>query len=313
MKKGEISNPIKPKGRFDVLYYYSKISQNKQVQSFLKGKEIASKIWIPNFGSYKGPGFFIRRGSKDPKLDIKELGSKDIGNKFFDLRKDMPRERAMDNKKINKIQEDVWLYFPPNKCIDFFYATNGEGQGKPIERIFIDIDRTNLSSEQARQVTCELVKEIKSDKAFNKLFSYKIIILWTGSSFHVYLLLKKPQEYEFYAKYIAYSKNEEQPSFISKWADIIQKKTKIKVSGGHEKIRNTIILDPSGTPSGKLARVPFSLHFIKPAVKAECSIDGVCVPINEVMLKDKQLVKKLRTLKPGQVLKDLDTWAEKLK
>ncbi len=313
MKKGEINNPIKPKGKFDVLQYYSKISQNKHVQSFLKDKEIASKIWIPQFGSSKGPGFFIRRGSKDPALYIKNMGSKDINDKFFDLRKSTPREQAIENKKINKTQERAWLYFPPNKCIDFFYATNGEGQGQPIEKIFIDIDRENLSSEQARQVALELIRTIKSDKEFNKLVSYKIIILWTGSSFHIYLILKSPQEHEFYTDYISYSKNEEQPSFISRWAKIIQQKTKIKVSGGHEKIRDTIILDPSGTPSGKLARVPFSLHYKKPAIKAECSIDGVCVPINEAMLEDKNLIKKLKALTPKKVLDEIDGWAGNLK
>jgi hypothetical protein len=306
-------NILYPKGKFDVLQYYSKISQNKQVQSFLKDKELASKIWIPQFGSSKGPGFFIRRGSKDPALNIKDMSSRDINDKFFDLRKSTPREQAIENKKINKIQEKVWLYFPPNKCIDFFYATNGEGQGRPIERIFIDIDRENLSSEQARQVALELIRTIKSDKDFNKLVSYKAIILWTGSSFHIYLLLKKPQEYGFYTDYISYSKNEEQPSFITRWAIIIQQKTKIKVSGGHEKIRDTIILDPSGTPSGKLARVPFSLHYAKPAIKAECSIDGVCVPVTGAMLENKDLIKNLKALTPKKVLEEIDEWAENLK
>ncbi len=308
-------NILYPKGKFDVLYYYSKIAQNKKVQNFLKNKEIASKIWIPSFGKSKGSefrGFFIRRGSKDPVLSIREL-AKEMNDKFFALRKDMPREEAINSKKVNKIQEKVWLYFPPNKCVDLFYATNGEGQGNKIERVFIDIDRENLSSEQAQEVALELVRAIKEDEEFNKIVQDRLIVLWTGSSFHIYLILKKAQEYGFYSKYIAYSKNEEAPCFISKWAEQIKKRTKIPVSGGHEKIKNMIILDPSGTPSGKLARVPFSLHYKKPATEKECSIDGVCVPVSEAMLEDKNLVKKLRALKPEQVLKDLDKWAENLK
>ena len=83
--------------------------------------------------------------------------------------------------------------------------------------------------------------------------------MFTGSSYHVYLILKKPVSHNFYQDYIAFGKNEH-ISFISKWARSISKKTKIPVTRGHKKTHNVIILDPSGTPSGKLARAPFSVH-----------------------------------------------------
>lgn len=298
-------NILTPYKKFDILYYYNKISQNKKVQTFLKNKPLASKIWIPNIT------FFIRRGSKDQVLFIQELSKKELNESFFEIRAKVKREDAIKNKKVTKLQEKIWLYFPPNKCINFFYACNGEGQGKKIDRIFIDIDKSNLSSEKAQQVTKELIKIIKQDKEFNKLIKYRIVILWTGASFHVYLMLKKQVSIEFYHKYISYTKQDPCASFIGRWAKEITNKTKIKVIGGHENKKNTIVLDPSQTPSGKLARVPFSLHFKKPA-KNQDSIDGICLPINTKMLEDKNLVKKLKSLMPEKVLQDINKWAENL-
>ncbi len=294
-------NVLKPFGKFDVLFYYTKLSSF--LKDFLKNKEIATKIWIPS-----SIGFFIRRGSKDEPLFINEFSNLD--NNFFKLRSEMKREDALS--RINKTQAKIWLYFPPNKCIDFFYACNNEGQGKKIDRIFIDVDRTNLSSDKALEVTKELIEVIKKDDDFNKLLNFKIKILWTGSSFHVYLMLNKKITSEFYNKFLAYSKNDSHSSFIKKWSEQISKKLRINVSGGHEKLKDIIILDPSGTPSGKLARVPFSLHYIKPANKNEKSIDGICVPLNEKQLSDKNLIKKLKSLTPEQVLKNVDFWKKNL-
>ena len=250
------------KGHLDCLYFYSK--HIKEITPFIENKEIATKIHIPK------NGIFLRRGSKDPTLFIKELSKKELNPKFFELRIRMKRQEAIESKLLTKVQEKLWLYFPPNKPVEFFYATNSEGQGRPIEKVFIDIDRTNLSTEKAKIVAKALIKEIKSDKEFNKLVKFKIRVLFTGSSYHVYLLLNKPVNHEFYEKYLSYSKNEEFPCFISKWARFISNKTGIPVSGGHEKTKDVIIIDPSGTPSGKLARVPFSVH-----VK-DNKIDGIC-------------------------------------
>jgi hypothetical protein len=300
-----------PKKKFDLLYYYSQITRNPKVQKFLENKPIATKIWIP--GKPGSIGFFLRRGSKDEPLKIKELASPQINDDFLELRTEMKRDDAIKQKnKLSKIQKKVWLYFPPNKCVDFFYACNGEGQGRKLDRIFIDIDRENLSSEKAQQVAIELTKVMKNDQELKKLIPYKLVILWTGSSFHIYLMLASVLTLDFYNKYFAYTKNEPLASFIGRWAKEIKSRTNIKVSGGHEKLQDTIVLDPSGTPSGKLARIPFSLHFIKPADQKEKSIDGVCVPISEEMLRDPKLISKLQALKPEQVLKELNKWAENL-
>lgn len=240
------------KGHLDCLYFYFK--HINEISKFISKQEIATKIHIPP------NGVFIRRGSKDMPLFIKELNEKTLTKEFFELRTKIKRHEAIEQKLLTKTQEKLWLYFPPNKPIEFFYATNGEHPNKPIERIFIDIDRTNLTTEKAKIVAKTLVNEIKEDKQFNKLLKYKIKVLFTGSSYHVYLFLDKPITHDFYEKYLSYSRNEQIPSFISKWAKSIREKTKIPVTGGHEKTHDVIILDPSGTPSGKLARVPFSVH-----------------------------------------------------
>jgi len=251
MKK-EYEKELYFKKHLDCLYFYSK--HIKEISLFIKNKEIATKIHIPP------NGVFLRRGSKDEPLFVEELNEKSLNEKFFDLRTKMKRAEAIEQHVLTKTQEKIWLYFPPNKPVEFFYATNGEHPNKPIERIFIDLDRKDISTEKAKIVAKALVEEIKNDKEFNKLLKFKIQVLSTGSSYHVYLLLNKLISHDFYEKYISYSKNEEVPCFLSKWAKIISQKTNIPVSGGHEKTKNVIILDPSGTPSGKLARVPFSVH-----------------------------------------------------
>lgn len=283
---------ISPFGKRDVLEYYSIVA--KKLKKFLKNKEIATKVWLPT-------GFFLKRGSKEIPLYIQEMK---VSKKLMELRSEMKLNKARE--KISKKEEKIWKYFPQDKLIEFFYATNKEGKNKPIERIFIDIDRgKNITAEQSRKVALILVEMIKKDKEFRRLIKFKIFIMWTGKSFHVYLLLKKQVPNNFYGKYLAYSKHSPLENFIGKWAKRIEEQLKINIAGGHEKKANEIILDPSGTPSGKLARCPFSLH-----IKNAKEIDGISVPLNEKMLRDINLIKKLGSLTPEKVLKNLNSWAK---
>lgn len=285
VKKG-ILNSV---GQLDVLDYYSKIAP--ALKDFLKGKKIASKVHLSDF-------FFLKRGSNAKPLHIEDFSS--VNNKMLSLRKNHLKE--VRDKLSNK-QQLVWEYFPPRKLIQFFYATNDEGVGGKIDRVFIDIDRRKHSAENARIVALNLIECIKKDKEFNSLIgSYKIVILWTGASFHVYLLLKKKINLKFYNEYLSYgSGKNKRNSFIMKWASEISEKTGIHAEGGHEKSDKFIILDSSNTPSGKLARSPFSLH-----VKDWKNWDGVCVPVSLKELSDKNLVKKLLKLSPDEVLNNLD-------
>jgi len=295
MKK-EMKDVLHPNGELDILYYYSQVSG--KLKSFLKGKEIASKIWLPN------GFFFIKRGSKIEPLHIEELSI--VEEKLLKLRAE--NNLADVKSKISKQQAKIWDYFVPRKLIDFFYATNNEGVGRKIDRVFFDIDRgSNISEEHARIVAQGLVEAIKKDKEFSKIVKYRISIIWTGSSFHVYLLFSKLVEKKFYERYIRYSKDSPLESFTGRWALETRKKTGLNVQGGHEKVLNQLNIDPSQTPSGKLARVPFSLH-----MKDAKTVDGIAIPLNEKQLNDKNLVKKLKSYTPEKVLSELDSWGKNL-
>lgn len=276
----------------DVLYFYSEVS--KILINFLKGKQIASKIHLKEL-------FFVVRGNKEKPIYIEDFSS--VDKKMLDLRKNHLDEVR---EQLNEKQQIIWKYFPPRKLVQFFYATNNEGVGKPISRIFIDIDKKNFSSEVAQKVAYYLAQEIKQDKEFNQMLKYKMFLLWTGNSFHIYLTLKKPVDIDFYNEYLSYGKGKEK-SFLVKWASNISEKLKIKVEAGHEKTKNKIILDSSNTPSGKLARAPFSLH-----IKNYKEFDGIAIPISEESLTNKNLVRELRKLTPEKVIKSLEDYRKLL-
>jgi len=284
----KIKEVLKPYGSFDVLYYYSKIAG--KLEKFLAGREIATKTVLKNF-------FFLKRGSNSKPLFIKDLRC--VNEKMLKLRAGHGLSEPNVRKLLTDKQILVWQYFVPRKPIHFFYATNGEKPGRAINRIFIDIDRQDCSSEDARKVALSLLGKIKKDKEFNKMFKFKIFLMWTGSSFHIYLLLNKKINPVLYKKYLSYGKKKEE-SFIMKWAFLVSKETGLKVKAGHEREKKAIVLDSSNTPSGKLARPPFSLHVSK---KGE--IDGVAVPLSENELKDKTLISKLKKLTPEIILRNL--------
>ncbi|MDD5177797.1 MAG: hypothetical protein PHT54_00750 [Candidatus Nanoarchaeia archaeon] len=284
------------KKQIDVLPYYAVIS--KKLIKFLDKKEIATKISLPN----SKIGKILKRGSKEEPLYVSEI-VKNVNDDML-----MLRNKHLDEvrKELNKTQIKIWDYFVPRKLIDFLYATNNEGVNKKIKRIFFDIDCGSLSSEKARIVAKELVYLIKTDKEFNKLVKYDIMPMWTGHSFHVYLFLNKDVSPEFYDKYLMFSKSKPMESFTGRWAFEISKKTKIKVIGGHEKVNGFINIDPSQTPSGKLARIPFSLNI------KNFKIVGVALPLSIRDLNDRNLIKKLRCYNADKVIKDLGSLAKKI-
>jgi hypothetical protein len=284
-----------PYGELDCLAYYSKVSCF--LKSFLAKKEIATKTLL------KGGIKFIRRGSNMPKLYIEDLCSKEISEDFLKLRTKSHLEQV--KSQLTEKQILIWRYFVPRKMINFFYACNNES-GNKIERIFIDIDRQDNSSEEARKVALSLINKIKQDKEFNKIAKFRPVILWTGLSFHIYLLLKNPVNLDFYKTYLSYGKNKEN-SFIIKWAEQISKETKLNVKAGHKRQKGAIILDSSNTPPGKLARCPFSLH-----IKEYNKYDGVTIPLIEKQLTDKNLISKLKKLTPDYVLKNIKKYTRLL-
>ncbi|HML04332.1 MAG TPA: hypothetical protein VK426_01020 [Methanobacterium sp.] len=293
---------ITPFGETDVLLLYA-ITAAK-LKKYLKDKELASKIWMPR-GKIR---FLLKRGSKLEPLYIDELVDA-VDLEFLELRSKV--EHLKDAKKeLNDIQNKVWQYFLPRKLADFFYATNQEGPGKDIERIFFDIDRAEgVSAEQAHKATRLFIETIKEDKEFEKLMgNIEPSINWTGNSFHVFFFLDESKPNSFYEKYFQYSKKDPEKNFTGKWAKKVDEQINVKVMGGHERHNNSINIDPSQTPSGKLSRFPLgSLH-----MKDAKTIDGVSIPLNEKMLYDEDLTKKLVKYSPKDIIENLNQFEKNL-
>ena len=290
---------LKPFGELDVLGLYSKVAPH--LEEFLKGKEIASKTWVPKA---KVP-YFLNRAGKLGELWIEDF--RQVNDEFLSLRVGHHLNEVKD--KLNERQIRLWRYFVPRKYSEFFYATNGEGEGKQIERIFIDIDRTNLSPLNSLEVTRLLVelveKQMEEDDEFSILKS--IAVFWTGSSFHVYCFLKEPQPADFYEKLQFHTENVLFQSWTDIWVRKIRQKVNFKVTGGHEKKDNYIVIDPSQTPSGKLARVPLGCLHIK-----NYQPDGISVPLSEEMLYDDGIVDWLKGLTAEEVIEKAASFAKYL-
>ncbi|MBD3252778.1 hypothetical protein GF386_03545 [Candidatus Pacearchaeota archaeon] len=272
-----------PYGNLDVLYYYSEVAPF--LKEYMKNKQIATRTWIPE----SNIKYFIRRGSENPPLYSKDFK---VSKKLMKLRVKGKLDEVRD--KLNKKEELLWYYFVPRKYTELYYSVNGEKVGLPLERVYFDIDRKNLSADKARVIAMNLIDEIKQDRKFNKLVKYRIVVLWTGSSFHVVLLFMKKQKKDFYDRYIS-----GENSFTKKWVDSINRRTKFIVNAGHEKEKNIIKVDSSQSPSGKLARAPFSLYI------KNFRVDGVCVPVSIKELNNKNLIKKLKKLTPEKIIKNL--------
>ena len=289
---------LKPFGETDVLLYYGIVAPS--LSKYLKGKEIAAKNWL---GNNTFSPFILKRGSKLRELKAEYFA--EIDTEMLKLRSEA---KKLDDarKRLSDKQQLLWEYFIPRHYSDLFYATNSEGAGKPIERIFIDIDRGTVSQKITQKVTKALIDEIQSDNMFMSKYKGELSLMWTGNSFHVYILLDKTITIKNYEDDIAYSKKDPLASFIGRWAQKLNNRLGVKVLGSHEKIKDAIILDPSQTPSGKLCRAPFSLH-----MASDTKVDGVAVPLTLDMLDDSGLTDSLRILNPKKVAEDLDEYIKR--
>jgi hypothetical protein len=289
-------NILKPNGYIDVICYYSKIAP--KLKKFLKNKEIATKIYLPY-----GLPTLLKRGSKEEPLYIQEF-IHGTNKKFLDMREKY-RKLADARNKLTKEQIKIWEYFVPRKLIEFLYATNKEGPGKDLDRIYFDIDRKDISAINSQEVAKKLLEIIKQDKDFK--IKYKEFVLWTGNSFHVYLFFNKKVNHDFYEKNIHFNKDKPLESFTGRWVEKIKKQIKVNVIAGHEKISKTINIDPSQSPSGKMGRVPFSLY-----VKDPKNISGIAIPLNYKDLSDKNLINKLKSYTPEKVIAELNKLSKKI-
>jgi len=281
---------LKPFGELDVLLFYSIVSP--ELKTFLGDREVASKVWLKQRS-------LLNRGSQLPPLHADEIATK-VSVDLLQLRARMGLADARDS--LNAVEQKIWGYFPPRKLCDYFYATNHEGRGGEIDRIFYDIDRPkDMPHEKAREVAGLFLEAILSDGQFREYVSDRPLVAWTGSSFHVYLFLKQREKQSFYTENIHYSDATPEKGFTAKWLQIVKRKTQIPVIGGHEKKPECITIDPSQTPSGKLARSPLgSLH-----MSDYQTVDGVSIPIEAGRLHDQELTKTLREYTSKRLLSEM--------
>jgi hypothetical protein len=287
---------LKPFGETEVLLYYGIVGG--KLINFLKGKELAAKNWFPPKG---GLPKVLKRGSKDEPIYIEEFVDA-ITPEFLSL-----REKHLEEARgeLTHSQEKVWRYFVPRKLSDFFYATNNEGEGKPIDRVFFDLDRgEGITSEYAQQVAREFIDVMQGD--LKQLGCSEPFIMWTGSSFHVLLFVGKRMPPSFYEENFQVSAKGGLRTSAQGWVEELKKKG-LKVGGSHEKVAGIVSIDPSQTPSGKLARSPFSLH-----MSDYKTVDGVAIPLDADMLSDKELVGELKSYTPNRVVDELDALSKRL-
>ncbi|HLC72507.1 MAG TPA: hypothetical protein VJH37_02910 [Candidatus Nanoarchaeia archaeon] len=286
-----LKDPLQPAGYLDVLYFYARVAP--LLKNFLKGKPLATKIHLPR-GNIP---FFLRRANIDGLLKIEDF----IADVDLPLMKLRVNALADVRGQLTEKQQHIWSYFIPRKYIEFFYATNGEGVGASLERLFFDIDIKNVDTEIAQQVTAELIDLIAHDTQFRDIVgSFKFFVLWTGKSFHVYLLLNKVLPASFYERFISFSKEDPLKSFTGRWVAQIARDTYQKTQGGHEKKEGWVTIDPSQSASGKLARAPFSLH-----MKSAEHFNGIALPVDIRRLHDATLIKDLQSYTPKKVLENL--------
>jgi hypothetical protein len=297
---------LRPFGDLDVLLFYGLVAP--KLRKFLAGKELAAKNWMKPGGPM--PPYLIKRGSALEPLAIGELAD--------GVTVELLQKRANpDWKKIQPtltgLPKKLSAYFLPRKLSDFFYATNGEKPGRPVERVFLDLDRgAKRSHWEAQEAARALLGVMRDDADFKagpgKLVKGEPFVAWTGSSFHVYLFLAKPEPAKFYDKHFQYAKGDPEGSFTGRWASRVAKEVGFRVAGGHEKLDDAVVIDPSQTPSGKLCRVPLgSLHMREYNV-----VDGVSLPVTAKMLEERDLTRDLASYTPARLVEELPSLAKRL-
>jgi len=286
---------LKPFGEVDVLLLYGIVSS--ELATFLGDREIASRVWLEQ-------RTLLNRGSQLPPLHVDEMSGK-VTPDLLQLRAKMSLSEARGS--LSAVEEKIWRYFPPKRLCDYFYATNHEGQGREIDRVFYDIDRPkDMAYEKAREVTHLFLEAILSDDQFRQFLTGRPLVAWTGSSFHLYLFLKQKQKHDFYDQAIQYTEKMREKGFTAKWLQHVSQRTQVNVIGGHEKKPGSITVDSSQTPSGKLARSPLgSFH-----MSDYETVDGVSMPIEISRLNDPDLTDSLRDYTPKRLISEISQFSE---
>jgi hypothetical protein len=291
-----------PFGELDCLLYYNVIAPS--LQKYLSEKPLATFTWLPKADI----PYIVHRGSKLEPLTVQEL-TEHVTTDFLRLRADTA-DKSDVSDQISDIQSKIWSYFNPRKYIELHYPPNDEGKNNDLERIYFDIDRgEGASAPQAQKTASLLIQEIEADDELADLLSFnKPFCYWTGNSFHVYLFLEDSISHSAYNDHFRLQSKKPDNSFTGRWAQIINDEVDFKVKAGHERSSETIIIDPSQSPSGKLSRVPLgALHMADGK-----TIDGVSVPVTRDLLANQDLTDDLLELHPVDIIENLDEFTQRL-
>lgn len=293
-----VDDVLFPAGQLDVCLLYGLMAAANS--AYLGDRELASKVHLPD-----GPTL-IKRGSDLPPLTAAELRSA-VDETFIDRRRG---HDSLDDARdaLTDQQAKVWRYFLPRKYCELHYATNYEGEGRPIDRIFFDIDRgPETTAEEALAVTRRFVEFLDSD-ADAQGVTDAMVISFTGNSFHVDLLLDGSYPPEFYAETVFTSETADLDTITDRAVGAVRDAVDVPVVGGHARQAGTVNIDPSQTPSGKLNRVPLgSLHL----ADAD-TVDGISVPVTRGELFEPDVISTVTAYTPRAVLDELDELAAKL-
>lgn len=285
----EVDDVLSPFGKTDVLLLYGVLG--KCLKGFLRNKEIATRIWLPS-GNIP---YILKRGSKEEPLFIEDF----VGNVSRNLIEKRKKFEGLEEARpeLSEKEELIWKYFVPDKFVNFFYATNGEDSDF-LERAYLDIDRgEGTSAEEARKITSELSKIIRSDGEIMEKVD-ETFVFWTGNSFHYYLFFKEKLDVTFYREKLRVSEKDEKTN-VEEWINELNDSfDDIDAVGGHERVSGKISIDPSQTPPGKLGRIPLgSLH-----LGDAKTVDGFSIPLEEEMLSKSNLINKLVSYSAREII-----------
>jgi hypothetical protein len=289
---------LRPYGELDVLAYYGLIAP--KLETYLHGRELATRTWLPE-GRIRS---VVKRGSQLPPLYIRQL-ARAVTPEMMGARAEFANPGAAKDV-LSTDQALVWHYFPPRRLEEFHYATNREGDGREINRVLYEIDGgRGVTAEDALEVAALMAGAVAEDEPVHGMVRGNPLVVWTGHSFDLLLILGEMQPARFYRDQIEYSGKGH--TLTDRLIDRLHREARVPVTGGTTRVPGHVTIDPSHTPSGHLCQVPLGSLYLKDGT----SVEGVSVPLTPDMLS-RDVVADLRSYTPGRIIDELDELAKRL-
>jgi len=172
-----------------------------------------------------------------------------------------------------------------------------------MNRLYLDFDRSkDIPLEHAAKDVASIAQTIEEDKKFESEFGeFSLLPVFTGFSFHLYIFLEKSFSHRQYEEFLSL---QNKANFVSLWVEQLRNSGHREIFAEHERKEGKMVVDISQSPSGKLARCPFSLHL------HEGKVSGLSVPMNFRNLDDKKFLKELENLTPKIVVEKIEDFAK---